>query len=71
MTWFDTIVGGLLVRESRVDPKFGSEDLRYFEWMSWGGGGIIPELLGPLLLYGKLDYAINTVFYLLALNAVI
>lgn len=69
MTWVDTIVGGLLVKESRVDAKFGSEDLRYFEWLSWGVGGIIPELLGPLLFIGKLGWSSNIVFYILAVNA--
>lgn len=51
MAWVDTIVGGLIVKEARVDLKNGAEDLRYFEWISWGIGGVIPVLIGHLLLY--------------------
>ena len=56
MAWTDTIIGGLIVKESRKDPDRGAEDLRYFEWITWAIGGVIPVLIGPGLLYGMLGY---------------
>jgi hypothetical protein len=57
MAWIDVIVGGLIVKESRKDSKKGSEDLRNFEWISWGLGGVIPILIGPLLIYQGINQA--------------
>ena len=50
MTWTDIIVGGLIVKEARKDSKYGAEDLRYFEWICWGLGGMIPVIIGPTIM---------------------
>lgn len=71
MTWVDTVIGGLIVKEAKKDPNNdkGAEDMRYFEWFSWAVGGIIPVMLGPLLLY-QLDHTnITKEYYVMALNA--
>lgn len=51
MVWVDTVMGGVLVKESRKDTEKGAEDLLYFEWITWAIGGAIPVILGPGLLY--------------------
>jgi len=69
MTWADTVIGGILVKESRKDPLRGSEDLRYFEWITWSLGGIIPVILGPLVLYQAFEMSVTSEFYVIVLNA--
>ena len=69
MTWADTVIGGILVKESRKDPLRGSEDLRYFEWITWSLGGIIPVVLGALILYQAFGLTVCSGSYVIVLNA--
>ena len=71
MTWADTVIGGAVVKESRKDPDRGAEDLRYFEWITWAVGGIIPLLLGPGLLNGIFGLKITAAFLVISLNALL
>lgn len=65
MAWVDTIVGGLIVKESRRDKEKGAYDMRYYQWITWGFGGIIPPLLGPFMMYQQRDWPIAYCYYVL------
>lgn len=66
MAWIDTIVGGLIVKESRRDKDKGAEDMRYFQWITWSLGGIIPVLIGPFCLFQQHEFACSTLYFVLA-----
>jgi hypothetical protein len=66
MTWTDTIIGGYIVRESRRDMERGAEDLRYFEWLCWAFGGIVPVLIGPGLVREGFDTVVVKEFWVIA-----
>ena len=42
----DVVLDGLMVQQSRKDPKSGSEDLQAFSWAIAGGAGIIGYVIG-------------------------
>ena len=71
MAWTDTVLGGVIVRESRKDPEKGAEDLRIFEWITWGVGTFVPMMLGPGLFYEGLHLRVTTEFFVLTLNALL
>jgi hypothetical protein len=66
MAWIDTIVGGIIVKESRRDKDKGAEDMRYFQWLSWSIGGIVPVLIGPYCLFEQHKFNISTLYFVLA-----
>ena len=45
----DVVVDGLMVSQSRLDPKSGSEDLQSYCWGIGGVGGMVGLLLGGWL----------------------
>ena len=66
MAWTDVVINGLLVKEARKDSKYGSEDLRYVEWISMGIGAILPVIIGLGILRTLLNFPMQHVFYLMA-----
>ena len=48
--FMDVVVDGLMVMESRKDPKQGSVDLQTFSWAMFGVGGTLFGILGGFLL---------------------
>ena len=42
----DVVVDGLMVSQSRLDPRSGSEDLQSYCWGIGGVGGMVGMLLG-------------------------
>ena len=63
----DVVVDGLMVTQSRLDPKGGSEDLQSFMWAIAGISGVIGYLVGGILTeYG---YAKQS-FYMGAIVAI-
>ena len=71
MTWADTVIGGVVVIESRKDPDRGAEDLRYFEWICWSIGGAIPVLLANGISTAVLGFSLTNQFFVVSLNALL
>jgi hypothetical protein len=42
----DTVVDGLMVSQSRLDPDYGAEDLQTLSWIMLGLGGVLGSVIG-------------------------
>lgn len=66
--FMDVVVDGLMVMESRKDPKQGSIDLQTYSWAMFGVGGTLFGTLGGFLLQHT---SANVIFFVTAVLGLI